>query len=78
MLDHKLRFIFRFFDEHDKDYITPKMIIDCLRQNEIKFNETEVLKIFDGDNSKKLEYEEFKKLMIDDDSTNSAKSTITD
>jgi Ca2+-binding EF-hand superfamily protein len=77
LLDIKLRFIFKFFDEHDNDYITPRMIIDCLRQNEIKVDEAEVLKIFDGDKSKKLGYEEFKKLMIDDDSTNSAKSTIT-
>ena len=53
------------------------MIIDCMRQHEIQVNEAEILKIFNGDKSIKLEYENFKKLMRDEDSTNSAKSTFT-
>lgn len=53
------------------------MIIDCMKQHEIHVNEEEVLKIFNGDKSKKLEYENFKELMKDEDSTNSAKSTFT-
>ena len=76
MLEEKLRFIFKFLDEHNKNYITPKMIIDCMRQNEIQVDETEVLKIFEGDKFKELKYENFKDLMRDDDLTNSAKSTF--
>lgn len=52
------------------------MIIDCMRQNEIQVDETEVLKIFEGDKFKELKYENFKDLMRDDDLTNSAKSTF--
>lgn len=64
MKEEKLKFIFKFFDENNEDYITPKLIINVLKSNKIPVNQDEVLEIFDGDDSKMMSFDEFKKLMI--------------
>jgi Ca2+-binding EF-hand superfamily protein len=69
--EEKLRFIFKFFDEFNDDYITPKLIINVMKQNDLHFDEKEVLKIFNGNDSQKLDFETFKKLMNDEVSASS-------
>ena len=56
-------FIFKFFDENNDDYISPKLIINVLKMNNIPVEENEVLKIFDGDENRKVDFEQFRKLM---------------
>ena len=56
-------FIFKFFDENNDDYISPKLIINVLKMNNIPVEENEVLKIFDGDENRKVHFEQFRKLM---------------
>jgi hypothetical protein len=52
------------------------MIITALKQNEIIVQEDEVLKIFDGNDSKKVYFEEFKSIMIQDTGSQTSKSTF--
>jgi len=72
--EEKLRFIFKFFDEKNIDYITPKVIITVLRSNELRVEDDEILKIFDGNGEKRIYFEDFRKLM-NDESKFSSKST---
>jgi hypothetical protein len=52
------------------------MIISALKQNEIVVQDEEVLRIFDGNDSKKVNFEEFKYIMIQDSASLTMKSTI--
>lgn len=70
-----MKFIFQFFDEKNDEYITPKLIITVLKINDIPVDKEEVLKIFDGDDGKKVNFEQFKKIMNEDNNFFSSKST---
>jgi len=61
--EEKLKFVFKFFDRFNNNYITPQDIIKVTKDNEIPINEEEVLKKFNGDSSRKVYFEDFKKLM---------------
>lgn len=73
--EDKLKFVFNFFDEQNKQFITPKQIIDGLKNQDLVVNNEEILKRFDGNMEFKIDFLNFKKIMEDDTFFFSSNST---
>jgi len=76
LTEEKLKFIFKFFDEKNNDYITPLVIVNVMKQNEIPIDQSDVLAIFEGNGEKKIDFEMFTKIMNEDKKGLSSKSTF--